>query len=404
MTDLLLSSDADPERPPPTGEKAAAILNAALRLVAERGLDELTLRPLAEFAGVSTATVTHHLGSKAEILPRLLEHVLSQDEAFFKVWVRRAAGIPSGSSLRQDIVRRAASEWFSTAGARAVLLAELVQAPQLDEVMRRLLAQWAGVHDAGWSALSASPAIGHTITRMLIDEAAFTASLSAYPAYQHLRDLCLRRILVPYGATDSVYFRTLRDELAPEASLLDMEDRQNSKQVPIAEAAAKLIVEKGIGALTHRAVASEAGLSAAGVVYHFGSRDALLLAGLERVLYNFTDWLRAFRAHGGEDHVWNDDVIRATAGLVRSTHAIGVCADRFPTLRPHAADMRRRRGENVRPGDYQDIRYVHDGVACPLTAQVMSVAIFGTRMLTMALGQDEVTCVSDTRGHLANLL
>jgi DNA-binding transcriptional regulator YbjK len=48
------------------------------------------------------------------------------------------------------------------------------------------------------------------------------------------------------------------------------------------EAAADLLVEQGIGALTHRAVAARAGLPLAATTYYFASRDELTLLALQR--------------------------------------------------------------------------------------------------------------------------
>jgi AcrR family transcriptional regulator len=53
----------------------ASIREAALRLVADRGHDAVTVREIAAAAGVSPALVIHHFGSKAGLRAALDEHV-----------------------------------------------------------------------------------------------------------------------------------------------------------------------------------------------------------------------------------------------------------------------------------------------------------------------------------------
>lgn len=64
----------------------------------------------------------------------------------------------------------------------------------------------------------------------------------------------------------------------------------------ILDAATTVIVESGVSALTHRAVANEAGLSPARVSYHFPTVHELMTAAATRYLADFDDHLRAMAA------------------------------------------------------------------------------------------------------------
>jgi AcrR family transcriptional regulator len=59
----------------------AAIRNAALRLFAEHGPDAVSVRQIAEAAGISPALVLHHYGSKAGLRQAVDEHVAAQLDA-----------------------------------------------------------------------------------------------------------------------------------------------------------------------------------------------------------------------------------------------------------------------------------------------------------------------------------
>ncbi len=56
-------------------EAERAILDAATRIVAAKGLDELTLADAGEAAGYSRGLPSHYFGSKAELLSAIAEYV-----------------------------------------------------------------------------------------------------------------------------------------------------------------------------------------------------------------------------------------------------------------------------------------------------------------------------------------
>ncbi len=54
-----------------------AILDAAVKIVAERGIEELTLNAAGEAAGYSRALPAHYYGSKATLLQALADHIVA---------------------------------------------------------------------------------------------------------------------------------------------------------------------------------------------------------------------------------------------------------------------------------------------------------------------------------------
>jgi DNA-binding transcriptional regulator YbjK len=71
------------------------------------------------------------------------------------------------------------------------------------------------------------------------------------------------------------------------------DDRAQRRRLAILEAALRLIGREGRQALTHRAVAAEAGVPLGATTYYFSSRDDLLAQALEHVaaqgIHNFQD-------------------------------------------------------------------------------------------------------------------
>lgn len=64
----MVSATPKPSRPYHHGDLRAALLNAALATIAERGTASLSLRELARRAGVSHAAPAHHFGDKTGLL------------------------------------------------------------------------------------------------------------------------------------------------------------------------------------------------------------------------------------------------------------------------------------------------------------------------------------------------
>jgi AcrR family transcriptional regulator len=63
--------------------RRARLLEAAVDYAVERGLSDLTLRPLAEALGVMPNTLVHHFGSKEELLSAILNGVRDRLRAMY---------------------------------------------------------------------------------------------------------------------------------------------------------------------------------------------------------------------------------------------------------------------------------------------------------------------------------
>ncbi len=73
----MSAADAAPtDRALPYGEGRAALLAAVVRIVAERGLRNLTYRAVAKEAGVTHGLVTHHFGTRDALIHAALEYSL----------------------------------------------------------------------------------------------------------------------------------------------------------------------------------------------------------------------------------------------------------------------------------------------------------------------------------------
>jgi AcrR family transcriptional regulator len=72
-----------------------------------------------------------------------------------------------------------------------------------------------------------------------------------------------------------------------------IEPERSGRERALLEAALRVIGRSGIDAVTHRAVAAEAGVSVGAVTHRFGTRDGLVIAALEQAVSREIDRLRA---------------------------------------------------------------------------------------------------------------
>jgi AcrR family transcriptional regulator len=85
---------ADPSRPYHHGHLRRALLDAALQVLTEEGLEGLSLRKVARRAGVSEAAPYHHFASKAALVEALVVETLQQLAQSLQEAVQATVGTP----------------------------------------------------------------------------------------------------------------------------------------------------------------------------------------------------------------------------------------------------------------------------------------------------------------------
>jgi AcrR family transcriptional regulator len=366
------------------GIDQGAIVDAAIDIIVRNGLGGLTLRPLASSLGVSVAVISARIGAKDRLIDHVVDLAAHRDRDFFARWTKLAARVaPEDGVARAAMADLAFREWASAGRQQAIVLVELVHHHALQGAPSPALDLWLERAGDFWSTMIFGVAgLADLALGYILDEAGFALGAGDDPAYAVLRTLCLQRFAagvvggeIGHGAEIERLIALLQPD-GPPATVAD-----DPKRRRIADAAAGVIVSQGMAAATHRSVAQAAGVPASTVVYHFGGRAALLVAGLHAVITRFHGARDRARAQGT---VADQDV--EARDLVKATSMIALASLREASLRPYALDMRRRRGENIRAADLAPLGF--GARAIPgfdrAAAQVISVALFGMRMVAMS--------------------
>jgi DNA-binding transcriptional regulator YbjK len=366
----------------PLGVSVDAIVDQALDLVAAGGLAELTLRPLATGLGVSVPVISSRMGSKGQLLEGVTRAAHARDRAFFGKWrdLAHAAGVMEAAA-RAAIVELALREWVTRERRQAIFFIELIHDRALRPDRFPALEDWLDEAGGFWSELLfAETSLPDVALGYVLDEAGFSLSADQDPRYALLRSLCLQRFvggMFP-GANavepDAIALLIASFGAPPVVQVDD------AKRQLIADSAASVIVSQGIENVTHRSVALAAGVPASTVVYHFGGRPTLVVAGLHAVIARF----HSRRSDLGPDRGNAPPDDPSVQDLIKATSMIALASAREPSLVPYAIDMRRRRGENWRASDMERLGIGIGAGFDRAAAQLLSIAAFGMGMIGMA--------------------
>jgi AcrR family transcriptional regulator len=85
---------------PPDPQARVELLDGVVAYLAEHGLGDATLRPMADSLGTSVNRLTHHFGSKTELLANALERVQDVQTALEDSWIADQPDVTQSQLLR----------------------------------------------------------------------------------------------------------------------------------------------------------------------------------------------------------------------------------------------------------------------------------------------------------------
>lgn len=367
-----------------SSHNVAMLARVSQAVVARHGLRGLSLRVIAHEAGVSLGSLSYHMGDKAGVIARLIDHEVAERRTMQARWRARLAPL----DLNDAATLAAAIELFlddAVANHRDSMLTgcELVlhavasrgSLPPIAPLLVDLADFWTGA--LAESGVASAEPLGRVIAGYLHDEMPFTLGVGDDADYRLLRRAGIARIAGRFGggATGlAVVFPALVDACGTTGagSPIPVDLPHGSRRAELAGHIADIIVGGGLSDITHRAVAARAGVPNSSVAHHYRTADDLVMAGLGALIVRMRQNL------GGAGEA-SGDVLAAWA-VIRSTHALALAAARDPAWRPFALDMRRRRAENVTGAVEERLVGIPGLDRCAIQAWVMARAGSGLAM------------------------
>lgn len=288
---------------------------AALDRLASGGIRGMTLRDVAADAGMPLGGLVSHFPSKDRLLAATFAEALRHEAARLDAVTAAARRLDPGGSGVADLLWTLCQPGSEGERALQLVLGELLlQAPNLP-YLRPLLGQRLEARRAMVRLLAARPGAedaADIVALILMAEELFAPACAHAPEWRIVaahgfRDTGAALGLWPAGDA-ATHRAAARFHADPEPGP-DMAPGSDVR-ARIVSAAAAIVEELGVGAVTNRAVAERAGCSLAATTYHFATVSDLLVAGVLEV------FARTRRAAGGTGRLDGgaESVVRWIAG------------------------------------------------------------------------------------------
>lgn len=261
------------------GNAASRISDAAAGLCLDAGLGHVTMRSVATVADVAPSAVVYHFKTRDRLLAAMLDRI----EDGIEVWRAATAATLNAGPVSPGggpgaLVSAVLCALVDAQGLATVAIPEVIRALRMTEsadlaaaIMaradRRADAFWqslpvlAGLDDearAIWAAVAQG-----LVSLIMLDRVTVTRHARIIEVLMRLEDRLCGRPIIPVASP-----------ALPEAR--GLAERPAGKQ-QIVDATIRLSGKVGIDGLTHRNIATEAGLSVASTTYFYPSKDDIVV-------------------------------------------------------------------------------------------------------------------------------
>lgn len=290
-----------------------AILLAAAKLFSNEGYNATTMRRIAEAAKLEAGSIYYHFKSKDQILDDVLDMGVRQLYEQIREIVERARA--EGDPLRMTFAQLVDAHLRFLLKESDFTSANIRNFPMLSDKRRRahrplrqayaqLWRSFLQRHQDAGDLRSDIPAV--LVSQFVLGAMNWTAEWydsKRYPV--SVLSERLSKLLLDGMCTNRVGAASVSVESIGPADGLEPKGKAERTRHQILRAAARILRESGYKAATMRRVASEAGLEAGSVYYHFGSKeevlDEVLDLGLRDLLKGVNHAITAWPDK--EDHV-----------------------------------------------------------------------------------------------------
>jgi len=265
--------------------RADRLVAAAAQQISEHGLAAASARSVAAAAGTAASAINYNFGGIERLLSLAFDAGAAETAAWLDARRRELAALPRSPEGAVYALEHIVREWTQAARPLALLYQErLAISPSTGGVA------WTALWRDFWLEVSAGFGLGETDGRLmhLFFESEALYHLSTWsPA---LEGAALRELTAHFGAV------WLGAAAPPPLGALVLAEARAGAQgggalTPAAAriaVAAAAVAESGLGALTHRAVAAQAGVTTGAVTHHFRTVEELTAGAISGQLLALT--------------------------------------------------------------------------------------------------------------------
>lgn len=266
------------------------LIAAAAGLVAEGGIAAASARAIAAQAGASASAVNYNFGSIEHLLLTVFDQGVEETRAWQSKIAQEIAALPRTPDGAAWALRHVLGAWTSNGRALALTYQEAVTAGVAPAALWTRLWRdfWIDTaQDFGLAALDGRLLHAFFEHEALYNLSTWSAALEGAALadmIDHLAALWLNA--PPRPSRDAIVQAERAAGTRPYGSVPPAAMR-------IAMAAAEVVEDKGLAGLTHRAVASRAGVTTGSVTHHFRSIEDLVAGAIRGQVQAMTEEVEA---------------------------------------------------------------------------------------------------------------
>lgn len=373
------------------------IVQAVLRLWHTHGIAGVSVRVLAQESGLPASSIYHHFGSLDHLFQIAQGAARREAEAWCASHIDSIANADLSPDAFPALLGALIDDWSYHHRPLAFAWRECQLLAARNEMHRPALEKWNALWFGFWQAICARCELSaHSTSTMLFFDG---ESLLHMMQWKRAVDrACLEETCQGWGGW-------LTGRLMPEGrwrhfarteALRSKPAMEISGVVPeqIATAAAAIVAKDGVAALTHRAVAMQAGVSLGSVSYNFRTSADLLRAAYHMIFQQGQQSF-AMDVRGADQSGENNRMIEVIARHQVPAHRqlamdeLLLAAARNPDLRLFSTQLRYLRGQTSM-GILQSLMG-EDRIVSPLDAALISSFGMGQRRASAAMAEDKAS-------------
>lgn len=252
----------------------AALVDAVVEVLAEQGVAGLTHRLVAQRSGASLAATTYYFTSKADMVAEASDELVRGYFGEFEQIADTISG--GGAGAFRALVAELASRAMNTFRTSTLAWCEIMLDGAREAEARTLVRHWFERMTAVWlrvaRAFELEDAEGAALSGMDVMLGALFHGLTL-----GLEPEAMRATLAGRIEEDALFPPPAAALPAPPPRVASRASaKAQATRDRILEAAIRLLARQGASAVSYRAVAVEAGLTAGAPAYHFASAEDLL--------------------------------------------------------------------------------------------------------------------------------
>jgi AcrR family transcriptional regulator len=270
----------------------AMLVESALTLVADKGLDQFSMRVVAATIGRSTTSIIQGFGNKNGLLAAMVATAFDRDAQFHAHFLQNISGLILDRDALTETIAYYIESRVTCGDAAIRVWPELLFNGGRSPIWTPMLIRWRQMRENFWDTLLPD-GLPNLLSLVLADytvmEEVYAVVLQGGFDYRlQLRETVGRLVdgAICAKTIDNVdQVRTWLADTAPPAPPRSLESAGTSRSRLLAVAAAEILAH-GATALNHRRLTAKAGVSTAMIIYHFGDMEQFTVEAIWHALLN----------------------------------------------------------------------------------------------------------------------